>query len=603
MEVQHFLKRVKFEFYVYSLFALVITLLVTGFLYKSHSNLIEKQNTLQAIDDLLAVQMESIVVISDYIQRYSEVKGRVGEEVLRKNVLQELEDLRTNHERFLESFKLMPNKVLAGQLREQLNVEDLNEKIESFLSKFKGVDKETFYSGKGMNMDLSPISNLAYRKLLVAFNSAVRVARSEQQSFQSKIKNIGNYLILFIVFVIVMFWGLLFHPIYKKLIIEFEKKNQALVNAQIASSAKNDFLANINHEIRTPMTTILGYLELLASEGLLGPKEKQEAFKTINDNANHLLKLIDEILDLSKLEIGEFNVNTEKIQPKKVFDDLYNILKFKTEKKNIKLEFNYKTDIPEKIMSDSKRIKQALFNVLNNSVKFTSEGHVSMDIYYAKENSTFTFVVKDTGKGISDKAKNEIFKIFSQENTNYNRNHSGTGLGLALTKKILNELNGDIKLDYSKKGEGSTFSLWFSVKEFVPTKKQATLPMGGNTEKVTGKRLLVVDDAVENSRIFKKYLDGAGADVDVANSGQSALEMAKSKPYDLILLDIQMPELDGYQVLKRLREELKFEQPVIALTAHAMEEQRKENLKAGFNGHISKPVTSQVLINSVSSFL
>ena len=226
-----------------------------------------------------------------------------------------------------------------------------------------------------------------------------------------------------------------------------------------------------------------------------------------------------------------------------------------------------------------------------------------MDIYYAKKNSTFTFVVKDTGKGISDKARNEIFKIFSQENTNYNRDYSGTGLGLALTKKILNELDGDIKLDFSKKGEGSVFSLWFSVKEFEPAKKAEPELIENVVQKVLGKRLLVVDDAIENSRIFQRYLDGAGANVDVANSGKKALEMAKSRPYDLILLDIQMPELDGYQVLKRLREELNFERPVIALTAHAMEEQIKENLKAGFNGHISKPVTSNTLINSVSSFL
>jgi len=603
MEVQHFLKRVKFEFYFYSIFALVVALLVTGFLYKSHSSLIEKQNTLQSIDNLLAGQMESIVIISDYVQRYEEAEGKIGLLWLQEHVLKELKSLSIHHERFVGKLDSIPDQKFAEEIKEQLNVAGLSDRIEAFILRFKEEAEQKFSSAKNLKSDLSPISNIAYRKLMIAFTNAGKVARVEQQIFQDKIKNIGNYLILFIAFVILMFWGLLFHPIYKKLIVEFEKKNQALVNAQIASSAKNDFLANINHEIRTPMTTILGYLELLSSEGLLGPDEKKEAFETINQNANHLLKLIDEILDLSKLEIGEFNVNTEKIQPKKVFDDLYNILKFKTEKKNIRLEFNYKTELPEKILSDSKRIKQALFNVLNNAVKFTAEGLVSMDIYYAKKNSTFTFVVKDTGKGISDKARNEIFKIFSQENTNYNRDYSGTGLGLALTKKILNELDGDIKLDFSKKGEGSVFSLWFSVKEFEPAKKADPELIENVVQKVLGKRLLVVDDAIENSRIFQRYLDGAGANVDVANSGKKALEMAKSRPYDLILLDIQMPELDGYQVLKRLREELNFERPVIALTAHAMEEQIKENLKAGFNGHISKPVTSNTLINSVSSFL
>ncbi|MEX1099036.1 MAG: ATP-binding protein [Bacteriovoracaceae bacterium] len=355
-----------------------------------------------------------------------------------------------------------------------------------------------------------------------------------------------------------IFWGLLFHPIYKKLINEYEKKNQALANAQIASRAKNDFLANVNHEIRTPMMTILGYIELLSAKGLLGESEKEEAFKTINENASHLLKLIDEILDLSKLELGEFNVNLQKVDPKKILDELYNILVFKTEKKGIDFNFNFKTEIPEVVLSDPKRIKQALFNVLNNAVKFTLSGSIVMDIYYEEDSAVFTFIVKDTGEGIGEKSKEEIFKMFSQENTTYNRNYAGTGLGLALTKKILNELGGDIKLDFSEKGQGSVFSLWLKVRKVERIGKTAENMNKAEKEKLEGKKLLVVDDAVENSRIFQKYLAGAGSEVDVANNGAMALDMIENKNYDLVLLDIQMPEIDGYQVLKILREERKY---------------------------------------------
>ncbi|MCO4754673.1 MAG: response regulator [Bacteriovoracaceae bacterium] len=602
MEIQTFLKRVRFEFYLYSVVALVTSLVVTGVLYSYHADLIEQQNSLQQVNQLLTKQMESVVVISDIAEGAEEINNKGALAKLQKRMHAELNSLKNEHALFTSAVQRIENKKIGEEIVGLLRDENLEEKIEIFLKRYQKMEALELENVKEFQVGLSTISNMAYRELFKAFTKASDFARLGQSTYQDRIKNIGNYLILFIVFVIVMFWGLLFHPIYKKLIIQYEKKNQALVNAQIATRAKNDFLANINHEIRTPMTTILGYVELLSVEGLLGADEQSRAYQTINTNANHLLKLIDEILDLSKLEIGEFNVNTEKVDPKKVLSDLYNIMRFKTDKKNIDLKFNFKTPIPDKVLSDSKRIKQALFNVLNNAVKFTVEGGVEMDIYFDKDQCTLTFIIKDSGLGINDKAKSEIFKIFSQENTNYNRNYSGTGLGLALTKKILNELGGDIKLDYSEKNKGSVFSLWFKVKDLETFNSLDTEVNVEDHKKLVGKRLLVVDDAVENSRIFQKYLLGAGSEVDVANSGHEALEMVGNNTYDLVLLDIQMPELDGYQVLRRLREDTMFEQPVIALTAHAMEEQKRENLKFGFDGHISKPISSQSLIQSVSSY-
>lgn len=602
MEIQNFLKRVKFEFYLYSLVALLITLMVTGALYRYHSRLIEQQNSLQNINRLLSSQLQSVVLISDLAQRINSIQNPEALQALKERMAKELNELRDKNYYFQNAVNSMKVPSLKEDLQGIVSGEELDLKIEGFLYRYngiKGIKKEDL---KNFQFELSTISNLAYRELFQIIGRAENHIRKEQNIYQNKIKNIGNYLILFIVFVIIMFWGLLFHPIYRRLIYQYEKKNQALVNAQIASRAKNDFLANINHEIRTPMMTILGYIELLSVKGLLGENERDDAYKTINENAGQLLNLIDEILDLSRLELGEFNVNLEKISPKKIFDDLSNIITFKTEKKGIGLSVNFKTALPPLVLSDAKRIKQALFNVLNNAVKFTKEGGVTMDVYYDSENSAFTCVVKDTGVGITEKAKDEIFKIFSQENTQFNRHHSGTGLGLALTKKILNELGGDIKLDFSEKGKGSVFSLWFKVKKVPSTKKSLSDVDFMDKKKLAGKRLLVVDDAVENSLIFQKYLASAGSQVDVANDGRAALQLIGEKEYDLVLLDIQMPELDGFQVLKILREENNYFKPVVALTAHAMEEQKRENLRAGFDGHISKPVSSEVLIDSVSSY-
>lgn len=603
MDIQHFLKRVKFEFYLYSLVALLTSLLVAGILYSYHARLIEQQNSLRRVNQLLSQQLQSVVLISDFAQRISSIKDRNSLGALKSLMSKELTDLSEKNNTFNKAIEQMPNQKLKENLKGLVFNEEFGAKIEEFLYRYQSIEDMGNGGIKDFQYELSNISNLAYRELFRVISQTGDYLRQEESAYQSKIKNIGNYLIVFVVFIIFMFWGLLFHPIYRKLILQYEKKNQALLNAQIASRAKNDFLANINHEIRTPMMTILGYIELLSVKGLLGENERDDAFKTINENAGHLLKLIDEILDLSKLELGEFNVNLEKISPNKIFEDLKNIVSFKTEKKGIELDFNYRTPFPEMVLSDAKRIKQALFNVLNNAVKFTAEGKVSLDVYYDEESSVFTCVVKDTGQGINEKAKDEIFKIFSQENTYFNRNHSGTGLGLALTKKILKELGGDIKLDYSEKSKGSVFSLWFKVKKIGGHAIGSVGEEASHSASMlSGKRLLVVDDAVENSLIFQKYLSGAGSDVDVANNGMEALELVKTTDYDLILLDIQMPELDGYQVLKLLREENNYFKPVVALTAHAMEQQRRESLRVGFDGHISKPVSSKELVQSVLSF-
>lgn len=588
---------------MYSLVALVVTLITTGVIYNYHFKLIEKQRKIQDINRLMSGQLQSVVLVSELAQRMNRIDNPQALMALRSRMVGELKGLKTDSSKFRKAIDLAGNTRITDQLEDVVSENKLGKKIEEFLEKFEGLEGVEIENLNKFKFELNSLSNLAFRDIFTAFSRAEQLLIEEELRYQKKIKNLGNYLIFFIAFVIIMFWGLLFHPIYKKLIDEFEEKNAALANAKIASRAKNDFLANINHEIRTPMMTILGYIELLSAKGLLGENERDEAYKTINENAGKLLTLIDEILDLSKLELGEFNVTSEKVDPRKVFSDLESIVGYKAEKKEIEFSFNIKTAIPEKVLTDAKRIKQALFNVLNNAVKFTDKGKVSMDIYFDKENSTFTCVVKDTGKGIDTRAKQEIFKMFSQENTYFDRKFSGTGLGLALTKKILNELGGDIKLEHSEPNVGSVFSMWFKVKVAPKAKNSSKIEEGLSLESLSGKKLLVVDDAVENSLIFQKYLSGAGSDVDVANSGSEALQLVELNEYDLVLLDIQMPELDGYQVLRILREENKFFKPVVALTAHAMESQKRENLRAGFDGHISKPVSSESLIASVSKFL
>lgn len=430
------------------------------------------------------------------------------------------------------------------------------------------------------------------------------------QSTLVTLDKVGILLIALCIVEIILVWLLVFKPLFTMVVNQQERFVDALFEANSASRSKTDFLANISHEIRTPMTSILGYVDLLKSKPNHTKEELNSFLQVIDKNASHLLSLIDEILDVSKIEAGKIDIKKEAVDLPKLLNEVYSLINVKAREKNIYLEFKNIGQIPKLIHTDPKRIKQILFNIVGNAIKFTKDnGKVELLVSYDPSlRDNLCFRIKDNGMGIPKTKINKIFKPFEQSDTSTSRNFGGTGLGLALSRGIARKLGGNIVIEQSEVGQGTTFKVTLTANivgeyslldNFSTNISQDSIDSSDQPNKqLSGKRILVVDDAFENARLFKIFLTKAGAETDVATSGQEALKLSQESTYDIVLLDLQMPGLDGFQVLKELRR-LEYNKPVLALTAHAMDEEKQKTQKAGFDGHITKPVKYEELVEHV----
>ena len=286
------------------------------------------------------------------------------------------------------------------------------------------------------------------------------------------------------------------------------------------------------------------------------------------------------------------------------------LLQVKADEKGIDLNFVVSDGTPAVIYIDPKRLKQILINLIGNSLKFTEVGEVTVSVSYCNDSQTISFLVEDTGVGITEEQLPKLFKPFEQGESSVSRKFGGTGLGLALSKKLAREMSGDVKILETKSGVGTKIEASFQVGEvisedFVEFIKEEAKPaevVNETSKQLEGYRILVVEDAKENARLFKMYLEFVGANVEVCYCGESAVQMIKSQEFDVVLLDLQLPGKDGFQVLSESRNN-GFYKPIIALTAHAMKEEVLKTQEAGFNMHITKPVKSNVLVESVSKIL
>lgn len=596
MKVHRFLRRSGFEFYLYSLIALLTTLTVVGLFYSHYTSLIRNESDLLELHRSISNQIRYVANISETTGGLYSRSDQRKSQVFRDVLMRQTSVFKDEHRRFIQMVGDINDPIARHEILQSIEGTNIIAKIDSVIRIFGNIESLSFSSLSALRSEVQNISTIVYRDLFDMLDEVSDKLLHAQSESKNKIQDAGNYLIALIILMILVFWLFLFRPIYKKLIDEYFSKNQALANAKIANSAKNDFLANINHEIRTPMTTILGYSDILNTDDELSDDDRKKICRAIQSNSHHLLKLIDEILDLSKFELGEFDYVKDDVDVKKVFDDLQNSLKFKAAKKEISLNFLYETSFPQRVISNERVLKQVLFNVLNNAIKFTDKGSVTLKVRFIEKDQSFNFRVDDTGKGIDQKEQSDIFKIFSQAHGRFDRQYQGTGVGLALTKKLLEKVGGDIRLLSSSQGVGTSFGIVFPV-ELDSVKENDQNDFFENLDKVTlkGKKILVVDDAFENLVLFERYLKSAKASVETAIDGLQALELVSKYEFDAVLLDIQMPKMDGYQVLKKLKSEFEFKGPIIALTAHAMNSHIRQNLDFGFDGHISKPVSAKDL--------
>ena len=404
-----------------------------------------------------------------------------------------------------------------------------------------------------------------------------------------------------------------------ELVAAREQADKAKDEANAANRAKSEFLANMSHEIRTPMTAILGYTDLLAGEFAGDLDRSAEGLQIVQSNANHLLTIINDILDVSKLEAGQLNVETIDTSPAQIVEEVASLSRPQAIHKQIDFDVEYDTPIPKRIQSDPTRLRQILLNLTSNAIKFTEAGGVLVRVAYHAGTEQLQLRVEDSGVGLKPEKLAAIaeFTAFQQADTSTARRFGGTGLGLYISNALAKRLGGRLEVE-SVFGEGSAFTVWVSAKTsenvamWVPGMvpgEQAKLK-NDNTESqsnvsLAGVQILLAEDGPDNQRLIAHHLQKAGASVDICGNGRQAvdriLESERGVLPDIVLMDMQMPELDGYQATRLLRRK-GTTVPIIALTAHAMEGDRRKCLHAGCDDYITKPIDKNVLLSTCAKF-
>jgi signal transduction histidine kinase/ActR/RegA family two-component response regulator len=389
-----------------------------------------------------------------------------------------------------------------------------------------------------------------------------------------------------------------------RLVAQSVQLEQSRLHAESSNRAKNQFLANMSHEVRTPLNGILGYTELLlrgADDG--NENARLDFLKTIRDSGRHLLQLINDILDISKIEAGQFRVEPMSCSPDQILSEVISALRVSSAQKGITLDYRWEGRVPDTIQTDPHRVKQLLVNLVNNAIKFTEKGHV-MVVATLDDNdggSKLRLEVHDTGIGIAADKLESIFEPFVQSDSSLTRKYSGTGLGLAISRKIAESLGGELSVK-SVLGRGSVFTATvatgdlYGVKiSYVPTLEADASMEPLNRTSLEGVRVLVVDDTDTNRRLVSMFLTRAGATVTTAENGAVSIQAVENSQFDVILMDMQMPVMDGYTATTLLRGQ-GFLGPIIALTAHAMRGDREKCEAAGCSGYVSKPINMDELI-------
>lgn len=420
--------------------------------------------------------------------------------------------------------------------------------------------------------------------------------------------------ILFVLAVQAIF---LFGPAWRDVKLQMEALASARKHADGAADSKAAFLANMSHEIRTPMTAIVGYADLML-DPVQTQSERVDCLQAIRRNGEHLLKLIDDILDHSKIEAGQMKIEPIDCSPLEVISDVISMMHVRAVGKGLTLDVRRVLPLPATIHTDPSRLRQVLINLLGNAIKFTDRGTVTLTISLDTigEEPVMKFEVIDTGVGINAEQLAGLFKPFAQGDPSINRRFGGTGLGLTISKVLVEMLGGAMNVE-SNPGRGSRF--WFTIPtgdlsnvEMIDEPLQISEVRGSASNKDHSSaieldaRILLAEDGIDNQRLIGFHLRRAGATIDIAADGVEAVRIAlaaeaRGKPFDLILMDMQMPELDGYGAASQLRSR-GYKRPIIALTAHAMNGDREKCLAAGCDDYLTKPIEVKKLLRTCADY-
>lgn len=387
-----------------------------------------------------------------------------------------------------------------------------------------------------------------------------------------------------------------------------QELKRAMQIAENANQSKSEFLANMSHEIRTPMNAVLGFAELLSSQ--IQDEKLSTYLDSIKSSGKSLLRLINDILDLSKIEAGKIDLNYKAIDIYEMLEEIYQIFYLKIEEKGIKFQLRISKEVPRVLILDEVRVRQILFNLIGNAVKFTNQGYIRVEAfstYYSNKNEIdLMFKIEDTGIGINKESQKMIFEAFKQQEGQDAKKYQGTGLGLSITKRLVEILNGEIHLK-SKPGKGSTFTVILrniNIAQEAAENDRIMKTIDIGQISFENKKLLLVDDDEMNRNLIKEYLAPSRIEIIEAENGEIALQKAEQYEPHIILMDIKMPVINGHEATQILKSQDKYvNTPVIALTASAMTEEQSRIRQSGFNGYLLKPINTQNLYIEIIKFL
>lgn len=375
----------------------------------------------------------------------------------------------------------------------------------------------------------------------------------------------------------------------------FEKEQVARRDAESANASKNNFLATISHEIRTPAGVIQGFADVLAGSNDLSAQQQHWAF-TIAKNSRQLTEIIGEVLDISKIEANTTEFHREQVNLIDLFEDLRATCEPLARQKSLAITFDHSECSPY-VITDPRQLRQILLNVITNAIKFTLHGSVRVEARTSGDR--LRIWVTDTGIGVAKDNRDRIFEPFVQAESTTSRRFGGSGLGLSIAKKLARAQGGDLTLVNSVANRGSTFLVEIPYETSqvteVDVKRKDQTSVGAELD---GIDVLLVEDFIDNQELIKYLLEQEGAHVEVADTGKTGVNLALKKSYDVILMDIQMPEMDGYEAVSILRKK-GYNRPIAALTAHALRNEKAQSLNKGFDDYLTKPINLPALVDTV----